>query len=134
MFRKMVSLYHLFLSVSAFVLGTYMLFGEGSFDTFPNEWVGTMPFSSWMSLAIVGMILLGIGNILMTALGFLKRGKNVYIGAMVLGLLLCLGASLPGILLGEGYLPIVYLYVAGILQIALGLVGIVSKKRQKAYQ
>ncbi|WP_422122294.1 hypothetical protein DHX103_10820 [Planococcus sp. X10-3] len=128
LYKKIVSSYALLLSLGAFYLGSIMLLGEGLFADFPPEWVGVMPFNSWISLALFGMIVFGLGNAGAAIHGFMKKDKKVFVLAIVLGALCFLCAALPVILLGEWYLPLIQLFLASAIQMALGLIGLIAKK------
>ena len=60
--RKYVSGYNLLLALGAFYMGTSILLGEGIFGEFPPEWTGRMPFNSWESLALFGIVVFGVGT------------------------------------------------------------------------
>ncbi|QHJ69138.1 hypothetical protein [Planococcus halotolerans] len=131
MLKKLVSSYCLFLSLSAFLLGSYMFLGKGAFADFPPEWIGIMPFSSWNSLALFGMIVFGISNAVAGIYGFNKKNSKVFVLAIFLGALCFLCAALPIILLDEWYLPLVFLFLASTVQILLGFIGLITSKEEK---
>ncbi|TAA71712.1 hypothetical protein [Planococcus salinarum] len=131
MLKKIVSFYCLLLSLGAFFLGTTILLGDGMFADFPPEWVGVMPFTSWASLALFGMIVFGVGNAVTGIYGLRKNDNMVFVLAILLGAVCFLCASLPIILLGEWYLPIVQLFLASAIQILLGIIGLIVHKGGK---
>ncbi|PPA70624.1 hypothetical protein [Jeotgalibacillus proteolyticus] len=131
MLKNILSAYHLVLAIGAFYVGGTMLLGRGVFDTFPSEWVGVMPFSSWAGLAIFGMIVFGIGNALAGAYGFIKKDRKLFIVTIAFGVLCFACASMPMFLLGEGYLPLTFLFIVSFIQIAFGLIGLAKKKSYK---
>ncbi|MFD1030155.1 hypothetical protein [Metaplanococcus flavidus] len=128
LFRNIVSSYTLLLSLGAFYYGSLMLSGDGIFADFPPEWVGVMPFNSWMSLALFGMIVFGLGNAGAAIYGFMKKDQKLFVLVIFLGALCFLCAALPIILLGEWYLPLIQLFLASALQMALGFIGLIAKK------
>lgn len=132
--KKLVSTYLLLLSLGAFYLGSVMLSGEGIFADFPPEWVGVMPFSSWSSLALIGMIVFGLGNAGAAVYGFIKKDHKIFLLAIILGALCFGGALMPVVLLGEWYLPTVYLFIAGTVQILLGFIGLFFMKSKKRFR
>lgn len=132
MLKKLVSSYCLLLSLSAFLLGSYMFLGKGAFAGFPPEWIGIMPFSSWNSLALFGMIVFGIGNAGVGVYGLLKKSQKVFLLSIILGTWLFLAAELPIILMGEWYLPLVFLFLASAIQILLGVIGLLTNKGEKS--
>ncbi|WP_033541891.1 hypothetical protein [Planococcus sp. CAU13] len=129
--KKLVSSYSLLLSLGAFYLGSIMLSGEGVFADFPPEWIGVMPFNSWNSLALFGMIVFGLGNAAAAVYGFTKKNNRIFLLAIVLGALCFAGALMPAVLLGEWYLSTVYLFMAGALQILLSIIGLFFVKSRK---
>lgn len=131
MLKKIVSSYCLLLSLGAFLLGIYMLLGKGIFVDYPPEWIGVMPFSSWNSLALFGMIIFGIGNAGAGIYGFRKKTKKVFVWAISLGAFCFLCAALPIFLLGEWYLPLVQLFLASVIQVLLGVIGLIASKGEK---
>ena len=129
--RNVVSSYALLLSLGAFYLGIVMLSGRGIFAEFPPEWVGVMPFGSWLALALFGMIVFGLGNAAVAAVGWLKKRKTVFVLSIILGLFCLLCTFMPVFLLGEWYLPTVYLFLAGTIQVLLGCSGFIAVKSKK---
>ena len=129
--RNVVSSYALLLTLGAFYLGTVMLFNRGVFGEFPPEWVGVMPFSSWSALALFGIIVFGLGNAAIAAVGWFKKGKTVFVLSIILGLFCLLCTFMPVFLLGEWYLPTVYLVLAGTMQVLLGCTGFIAMKSKK---
>ncbi|MGM0898604.1 MAG: hypothetical protein ACQEV0_11925 [Bacillota bacterium] len=127
MLIKLVSAFHLALSLGAFFTGISMLPGMGIFVEFPPEWVGVMPFSSWTALAVFGMIVFGVGNAIAAIYGFTKKDPKLYLLAISLGLLLFCSAAMPIVLLGEWYLPLIYFFALSFMQISFGLFGMFSK-------
>lgn len=130
MLRTILNTFNLLLSLGAFYLGGLMFLKKGIFSAFPQEWIGQMPFSSWASLALFGIIIFGIGNAVAFAYGFIKKNKKVFILSIGMGSLLLLCAALPIVLLGEWYLPTAYFFILSSIQLVLGLVGLVAEKLQ----
>ncbi len=130
MLKYITGAYCLFLSLGALYLGISMLLGKGIFADFPPEWIGVMPFSSWDTLALFGIIVFGIGNAAAGVYGIRKNAK-VFVLALVLGAFCFLCAALPIMLLGEGYLPLVYLFLASALQMILGTFGLIAGRKRK---
>lgn len=125
---KIASFYHLLLVLGAFYLGISMFLGRGVFADFPPEWIGTMPFRNWESLALFGMIVFGGGNAIAGVYGFIKKDKKVFLLSLVLGALLFLCASMPVILLGEWYLPTAFLTLLSAVQLSIGFIGLIVRK------
>ncbi|SHG61628.1 hypothetical protein [Ornithinibacillus halophilus] len=127
-FKRVISSYNLLLFLGAFYVGALLLLGEGVFGSFPPEWIGKMPFNSWATIAIFGMSVFGIGNAVVSIYGFKKNGgKKFYIVTVVMGLLLFLSSVSPVILLGEWYLPLAQLCLVSVIQILLGLFGLIRE-------
>ncbi|WP_144235620.1 hypothetical protein [Planomicrobium okeanokoites] len=131
MLKKLVSSYCFLLSISAFLLGSYMFLEKGAFADFPPEWNGIMPFSSWNSLALFGMIVFGSGNAGAGIYRLLTKSRKVFLLSIILGTWLFLAAELPIILMGEWYLPLVFLFLASAIQVLLGVIGLLTNKGEK---
>ena len=123
--KNILNSYNLLLSLGAFYLGLSMLLGRGVFDTFPPEWIGKLPFNSWASLALFGMIIFGVGNAFASIWGFIKKEKIIFIMTFTMGALLFFCTFISTRLVGEWYLPTGQLLIFSIIQISLGLVGLV---------
>ncbi len=126
--KNIVNSYNLLLSFGAFYVGVSMILGRGAFDTFPQEWIGVLPFSNWASLAIFGMIVFGIGNGIASTYGFKNNDKKNFTMTFTMGALFLFCTVIPTILLGEWYLPTSAFFVLSLIQILLGLFGSVTKK------
>ena len=124
--KSILNIYNLLLSLGAFYLGVSMFLERGVFDTFPQEWIGILPFNNWASLALFGIIIFGIGNGIASTYGFIKKDKKIFIITFTMGGLFFLCIIIPTILLGEWYLPTSALFVLSIIQILLGLIGFLT--------
>jgi len=118
-----VNLYSLVLSLGAFYLGLSML--GGSFETFPPEWIGKIPFTNWASLALFGIIVFGIGNGFISIYGFMKK-DNIFIMNIIMGALFLLCTVIPTYLLGEWYLPTGIFLILSLIQLFIGLIGLAA--------
>lgn len=117
--------YNLCLSLGAFYMGISMIAGKGAFDTYPSEWIGVLPFHSWKSIALFGMIIFGVGNGITAIYGFRKKDTKIYTMSFTMGVLFCLATVIATILINEWLLPTSFFLVLSILQISLGLLGFV---------
>ena len=124
--RNIVTVYNLLLSLGAFYVGILMFLERGVFDTFPQEWIGVLPFNNWASLALFGIIVFGIGNGIASIYGFVKKGKNLFILTLTMGVLFFLCTIIPTNLLGEWYLPTSLFSVFSVIQLLLGLLGLLN--------
>ena len=124
--KSVLNIYNLLLSLGAFYLGVLMFLERGVFDTFPQEWIGILPFNNWASLALFGIIIFGIGNGIASTYGFIKKDIKIFIITFTMGALFFLCIIIPTILLGEWYLPTSALFVLSIIQILLGLIGFLT--------
>ena len=124
--KNILNVYNLLLSLGAFYLGVSMFLGRGVFDTFPQEWIGVLPFNNWASLALFGIIVFGIGNGIASTYGFIEKDKKIFIITFTMGALFFLCTVIPTILLGEWYLPTSAFFVLSIIQILLGLCGFLA--------
>ena len=124
--KSVLNIYNLLLSLGAFYLGVLMFLERGVFDTFPQEWIGILPFNNWASLALFGIIIFGIGNGIASTYGFIKKDKKIFIITFTMEVLFFLCIIIPTNLLGEWYLPTSALFVLSIIQILLGLIGFLT--------
>lgn len=132
--RKYVSGYNLLLALGAFYMGTSMLLGGGIFADFPPEWTGRMPFNSWESLALFGIVVFGVGNAAVAVMGFVRNKKHVFGLTAMMGALLFAASVMPAVFVGEWYLPTVQLLAMGILQLMLGLFGGLRERLKRTQQ
>ena len=123
--KHILNLYNLLLSLGAFYLGIDMILGK-SFDTWPPEWIGKIPFTSWVSLGLFGIIVFGIGNGIASTYGFIKKDNRIFLLTITMGVLFFSCTALSRILLGEWYLPTSGFLLFSTIQILLGLVGLVG--------
>ena len=120
-----LNIYNLFLSLGAFYVGVPMFLGLGEFDTFPQEWVGEVPFNSWASLALFGVAVFGIGNAIASIYGFIKKDQKIFTMTFAMGLLFFFTTVISTVLVGEWYMPTGIFLILSIIQISLGLFGFV---------
>ena len=121
--KNILNLYNLLLSLGAFYLGIQMILARGAFDSWPPEWIGKLPFNSWVSLALFGMIIFGIGNAYASIRGFIKKDKTIFLMTFTMGALFFFCTVISTILVGEWYLPTSGFLLFSAIQILLGLVG-----------
>lgn len=121
--KNLLNGYNLLLSLGAFYLSIQMLLGGGIFDTWPPEWVGKLPFNSWVSLALFGMIIFGIGNGFAAIWGFIKKDRHIYLITCTMGALFFFFTVLLTNIVGEWYLATGQFLLVSIIQILLGLAG-----------
>ena len=124
--KSVLNIYNLLLSLGAFYLGVSMFLERGVFDTFPQEWIGILPFNNWATLALFGIIIFGVGNGIASTYGFIKKDKKIFIITFTMGVLFSLCIIIPTNLLGEWYLPTSALFVLSIIQILLSLIGFLT--------
>lgn len=129
--RFFLAIFNLLLSLGAFYMGASMFLAWGVFSAFPQEWIGIMPFGSWATLAVFGIMIFGIGNAIASVYGFLKKDRVVFIFTILLGGLLLVCSAMPVFLIGEWYLPTVQLLMLGFIQMLLGLFSLFIKKNKK---
>ncbi len=123
--KNILNFYNLLLSLGACYLGVSMLLGRGVFDTFPPEWIGKLPFNSWASLALFGMIIFGSGNAFASIWGFIKKDIKIFIMTITMGALFFFCTVISTMLVGEWYLPTGQFLILSSIQILLGVVGFV---------
>ncbi|MFY3790297.1 hypothetical protein ACOQFO_01035 [Ureibacillus sp. MALMAid1270] len=124
--KSILNVYNLLLSLGAFYLGVSMFLKKGVFETFPQEWIGVLPFNNWASLALFGIIVFGIGNGIASTYGFIKKDNKIFAITFTMGVLFFFCTIIPTILLGVWYLPTSALFVLSIIQILLGFFGFLT--------
>ncbi|KGR90130.1 hypothetical protein CD30_13340 [Ureibacillus massiliensis 4400831 = CIP 108448 = CCUG 49529] len=124
--KNILNAYNLLLSLGAFYLAVLMFLERGVFHTFPQEWIGVMPFNNWSSLALFGVIVFGIGNGIASTYGFIKKDNKIFTITFTMGALFFLCTVIPTIILGEWYLPTSAFFVLSLIQILLGLFGFLN--------
>lgn len=128
--KTISNLYNLLLSLGAFYSGMMMLLGTGSFASFPQEWLGKVPFNNWIIVAFFTILLFGIGNAVASLYGFMKRENQVFIITIIMGSLFFLCIVTQIILLKEWYLATVEFLFLSVIQIFIGSFGLVTKNRK----
>lgn len=123
--KNISNCYNLLLALGAFYLGIQMILARGAFDSWPPEWIGKLPFTSWASLALFGMIVFGIGNAFSSIWGFIKKDQKVFLMTFTMGALFFFCTVISTILVGEWYLPTSGFLLFSTIQLLLGLVGFV---------
>ena len=124
--KNILNAYNLLLSLGAFYLGMLMFLERGVFETFPQEWIGVLPFNNWASLALFGIIVFGIGNGITSTYGFIKKDNNIFIITLTMGALFFFCTVIPTNLLGEWYLPTSAFFILSLIQILLSLFGFLT--------
>ncbi|WP_455661321.1 hypothetical protein [Pradoshia sp.] len=122
--KNMANLYNLTLSLGAFYLGISMFLGKGGFDTFPPEWIGTLPFTNWASLGLFGILVFGLGNAFASIYGFIKKGK-IFMMTITMGALFFLCTVIPTYLVGEWYLPTGIILILSLIRLFLGMLDLI---------
>ena len=66
--KKKVSLFllgvfDLLLFAGATWFGILMLTATRGFETYPAEWLGKMPFASWLPIGMLAIAVFGLGNL-----------------------------------------------------------------------
>ena len=124
--KNIINSYNLILSLGAFYLGVSIFLERGAFDTFPQEWIGILPFTNSASLAFFGMTVFGIGNGIASIYSFKKNDIKKFTMTLTMGALFFFCTVIPTILLGEWYLPTSAFFVLSLIQILLGLFGFLT--------
>ncbi|SFM06345.1 hypothetical protein SAMN04487943_10772 [Gracilibacillus orientalis] len=123
--------YNLLLSLGAFYVAVIMFLESGVFATFPQEWVGKMPFNNWASLALFAIIIFGLGNAFASTYGFIKKNNKIFILTITMGALFFFCIVIQLLLLGEWYLATVQCLLISLVQILLGSFGLVQRNHEK---
>ncbi|MGB8002000.1 MAG: hypothetical protein WCF60_18155 [Anaerobacillus sp.] len=128
MVTKMIAhlswIYNLLLALGAIGLGVLMYTGKAGFSTFPQEWLDKVPFTSWASIGLIGIIIFGIGNAIAFVYSFKNIGKKIDLLTVIMGIILLLTLVTQRFLLQEWYLATMELMVVSLIQIMLGSFGI----------
>ncbi len=114
---RLLGLYELLLAVGAIITGVAMINGSGIFSVYPKEWLGKIPFESWASIGILGIMVFGLGNIFAAIASFSRGRTRPWLISLFMGLLLLVGIIYFRILLGEWYLATAQFLILSILQI-----------------
>ena len=84
-----------------------------------------MPFNNWAGLALFGIIVFGAGNASASVYGFIKKNQTIFIMTATMGALLLFCTVTGTVLAGESYLPTGALFILSLLQLLIGLFGLV---------
>lgn len=119
----LLGLFDLLLFAGATWFGILMLTAARDFDTYPAEWLGRMPFTSWLPIGMLAIAVFGLGNLLAAVFTIEGHDRRSALCSAVLGALLILGITAQYLAVGAMYLPGAEFILLGFLQI--GLAGIV---------
>ncbi|MGE6205618.1 hypothetical protein [Guptibacillus hwajinpoensis] len=97
-----------------------MLAGKGIFSSYPPEWQGVIPFQNWGAIALITIVLLGLGNVTASIIIFTRKHSKSYQFFLLMGAALLFCIVLQAVMLGEWYLASIELLLLSVIQITLG--------------
>ena len=78
-YLRILGLFELALAIGAILTSISMIAGGGLFAEYPQEWIGKIPFESWSSIGILGLIVFGIGNFQFLILSIFQIASCIFI-------------------------------------------------------
>lgn len=133
--KILLGIYDLILSIGAIYLGILMILSNsGIFAEYPKEWLDKVPFQSWVTPGIIGILVFGLGNIISAAYCFIKDNSKAWILSTLLGCIFFTSLVAQVILLGEWYMATTQFFIFSIIQLSLSAyVFNSSRKNPKSY-
>lgn len=126
---KMVLItYDLFLALGAIYQGFRMMFGR--YGEYPPEWLGRVPFTSWVIPGIIAIVFYGLGNLLAGVFTFIKGNKGIVV-SFIMGVLFLVSLLISIRVLGEVYLVTSEFIILSIIQILLSIITFIAYKKRK---
>ena len=119
--RVLLGVYNLICSAGAIFYGSMMIGLTGEFAEYPKEWIGKLPFESWVPIGLYAVVVFGLGNLIAAILTILKK-RGAWILSSGLGLLLLGSMIAQGLILQEWYLPTGEFMLVGFVQLLLSIV------------
>lgn len=116
---NVLGIYDLFLSSCAIITGilmaseNYGIFAEG----YPKEWIGVLPFSSWVVPGIIAIVVFGLGNIAAAIFSLKRKGGKPWLISAIMGTIFLISIISQTMILGEWYLATVQFLAFGIIQL-----------------
>lgn len=121
--------FDLLMALGAGYAGLLMLTGKQIFAEYPAQWLGKLPFESWLIPGVLAIGLFGMGNGIASASCFKQAPRNTGIMSVFMASLLLLFLSLQIALVGEWTLASVELMLLSILQACMGLYGYLGYRK-----
>lgn len=126
--RKFVlGIYNLLLAGFAIWDGILMVSATQVFSSYPSDWLGKLPFDSWMPYGVIAIVVFGLGNLLAAMLCLVNKLRIAAIWSGILGILLCAIMLGTFVITGHTYMPGNMMLIAGALQLVLSVLMLASK-------
>ncbi|KAB3530014.1 hypothetical protein [Alkaliphilus serpentinus] len=119
--RYVLGIYNILLSLGALYTGAMMVWGNGIFAEYPQEWFGKIPFSSWLSLGIIGVILFGLGNAIAAIFCLKENSNKPWLMSIIMGSIFLITLLYQRMMLGEWYLATLQFLILSVIQLLLSL-------------
>lgn len=126
--KMVLIIYDLFLALGAIYEGFRMVFGR--YGEYPPEWLGRVPFTSWVIPGIIAIIFYGIGNLLAGIFTFIKGNKGIGI-SFIMGIIFLVSLLISIRVLGEVYLATGEFIILSIIQILLSIITFIVWSKRK---
>ena len=118
--NKLLGLYDLLLAGGSVDTGILMINSDyGVFSVYPSEWIGRLPFNSWMIPGIIFIFLFGMGNMIASLASFLNESGSNWILSCVMGVFLLLSFMIQMIALNDCYMATVQFMILSVMQILI---------------
>lgn len=126
-------IYDLFLSAGAVVYGFRMIFGTDEiFRTYPKEWLGKVPFDSWVAPGIIAVVIYGLGNALAAILCIGGKRKTPWLASLIMGAFFFASLVAQVLIFGECYMATAWFFLFSIIQLCLSLHSAYRSRKEMA--
>ena len=117
--KIVLMIYDLFLALGAIYEGFRMVLGR--YGEYPLEWLGRVPFKSWVIPGIIAIVFYGLGNLLSGIFTFTKESKGIML-SFIIGLIFLVSLIISIRVLGDLYLATGEFIILSIIQILLSII------------
>lgn len=125
---RILGLFQIALAIGAILVGISMITAKGLFANYPKEWIGKIPFDSWSSIGILGIVVFGIGNLIAAIAAFSRGRARPWIMSVFMGGLLFVTILYFRYAIGEWYLATFQFLILSIIQIVACIIVIYQNK------
>lgn len=125
----LLGIYDMLVAIGGVAIGVMMIGANyGIFIEYPEEWLGVLPFKSWIPIGVIAITVFGVGNFLAAITGFIKR-RNPWM-SILMGMLLiiCIFAQIA---LVGWYLASFEIMMVGGLQLLLCAIVVIGMRKEK---
>lgn len=124
---NVLSIYDLFLATGAIWLGLLMIISKSGTifaEPYPESWARNVPIDSWVMLAVLAIVIFGLGNIMAAILSFKKTRHSSWYASTAMGSVFLIGLAYHYMAVGETYLLVSGPFLLfGVVQLCLSLSG-----------